>query len=123
MKNIEESVIMNLGEMLFGMTGKNMGTETPMVVVTNESKVFGATEILKSETLAKIAEDFDDDVVILPSSIHEVICVPLNDIDGNPMVGMVRDINRSVVDPKEVLSDNVYIYNRNTNNIEIRKED
>ena len=62
-----------------------------------------------------VADALDDDYVVLPSSRHEVIIVPLKQIDDNNFTylkDMVYEINRKEVDAEDVLSDNIYIYIR-----------
>ena len=46
----------------------------------------------------------------LPSSVHEWIVVPRNIGDLDILRIMVREVNATVVDPKEKLSDDVYEY-------------
>ena len=55
----------------------------------------------------------EDDLVILPSSIHETILLPLHQSKNiDCLKEMVYDLNRTILDQSEFLSDNVYIYNR-----------
>ena len=50
---------------------------------------------------------------MIPSSIHEVILVPdSGQVSGHELRAMVTEINHSHVEPMEVLSDNVYYYDR-----------
>ena len=65
-----------------------------------------------------IREKIGPDFVILPSSIHECLIVKkLADIDEYRT--MVREVNNTQVDPQDRLSDNVYYYDYNTNEIKI----
>ena len=98
-----------------------MADDCNMIVIGNKANNFGAAGMLNTSVLDELAEQFDDDVVILPSSIHEVICVPAEMCEGNPMVWMVRDINATQLAPNEILSNNVYIYRRNTKSVEIKE--
>lgn len=47
---------------------------------------------------------------MLPSSIHEVLALPVGNKDVDSLEEMVRCVNRTEVSPTEVLSDNVYKY-------------
>ena len=48
---------------------------------------------------------------LLPSSIHEVIAVPVSAVpEAEELLAMVRDINATQVRNTEILSDNIYLY-------------
>ena len=52
--------------------------------------------------------------MVLPSSVHEIMLLPLqksNSIES--LREMVCDVNRTMLDQSEFLSDNVYLYSRN----------
>ena len=84
-----------------------------MYVLTNESSLNGASCILYEDVLYDFAHEIDNDLYILPSSIHEVILLPkLSIYEKKELVNMVREVNTEGVDADEVLSDNVYEYNR-----------
>lgn len=81
-----------------------------MIVITNQVGLNGASAILYKGVLSQLAEEYDSDLWILPSSIHEVIIVPKS-IEGMESYSeMVRDINEKYVDEEEILSDRVYLY-------------
>lgn len=85
----------------------------PMYILTNAEKTFGALCIFYPHVQQHISDYLDASFYILPSSIHEVILVPdSGQISGYELKKMVVEINRSQVDPMEVLSDNVYYYDR-----------
>lgn len=87
--------------------------EPPMYVLTNEEKINGAVELLNIEILHQISEELHDNLVILPSSIHEVIILPQNEAGSmRELIGMVSEINNTVVDITEKLSDNVYYFDK-----------
>ena len=57
---------------------------------------------------------------IIPSSIHEVILIPDTlDMDIRYMKAMVKEVNGTEVALDEVLSDNVYRYDIDTDRIEM----
>ena len=90
-----------------------------MFVLTNERKSFGATMMLYPEVLSEISEIMQGEYYILPSSIHELIIVSKDAKFSPKELGkMVREINRSQVEPKERLSDRVYEYNKETKNVQ-----
>ena len=86
-----------------------------MYVLSNINKVNGAVYMADEDALDMVADELDDDYVVLPSSRHEVIIVPLKQIDDNDytyLKEMVYEINRKEVDAEDYLSDNIYKYIR-----------
>ena len=84
------------------------------IVVSNKNKVHGAVAICDTEMLTNIANKYESNLVILPSSIHECIVIPMEDIHLSELTAMVQDVNETQVDPAEQLSDHAYIFNKNT---------
>lgn len=96
----------------------NQGAD--MYVASNISRINGASVMMYRDLLHDFAERIKKNVFIIPSSIHELILVPDNGHMGAKDIrGMVVDVNATQVAPDEVLSDNVYYYNRNTDIITI----
>lgn len=94
--------------------------DIPMFVLTNETGFNGATVLLYSSYMKKLAERYDSSLYILPSSIHEVILIPAScGVDCVQLRGLVEDVNIKHVDEMERLSDNVYIYNPEDDSIHI----
>ncbi|NBH12649.1 hypothetical protein D3Z36_00225 [Lachnospiraceae bacterium] len=85
----------------------------PMFVLTNSQQYFGAACILYPQALSEISRNLRDDLYILPSSIHEVILIPVS-LAGNPLElsQIVQEVNLTEVAPDEVLSDSVYYYQK-----------
>ena len=88
-----------------------------MYVISNEMGLHGAASILYDEPLQEVAQLLGEDLYILPSSIHEIIVVPCSMGEPEHLSEMVKDINAGVVRAEEVLSDNVYVYDKNTRSI------
>lgn len=84
----------------------------PMYVLTNTKKLNGAAVILYENQLRDLAEYFDGDYFLLPSSIHETLLIPVTDATDNPsdLKEMVVDVNKVCVRDEEFLSDSVYRY-------------
>lgn len=82
-----------------------------IMVLTNYLGVNGATVLLYDSLLKQIYEKLGGKFIILPSSLHEVIVMPL--ASAPPIADsqkMVEQINRSSVKEEEILSDSVYLY-------------
>lgn len=83
----------------------------PMYVLTNSQQYFGAACILYPRTLYHISQNLNNDLYILPSSIHEIIIIPASSSAiPTELAQIVRDINLTEVAPDEILSDSVYYY-------------
>ncbi len=87
--------------------------ESPMYVLSNSDYLYGAAEILSETTLENISDYFKDELVIIPSSLHEVLIMPKRFCDDyQTLARMVREVNDSQVIMKERLSYHVYAYDR-----------
>lgn len=88
------------------------GCAIPMYVVTNTTKLNGATVVLYENQLRNLAEYFGGDYFLLPSSIHETLLIPVTDATDNlsDLKEMVVDVNKVCVRDEEFLSDSVYRY-------------
>lgn len=88
----------------------------PMHVISNASELNGASAILYPQVLSDLAEQLDSDLYLLPSSIHEFIVVPYQEeYDVSALQETVREINRVCIPDEDILSDEVYLYERKTN--------
>ena len=95
-------------------------TENDMICLTNGEKLFGASAILDNIFLGKIADKLDDDIYILPSSIHEVIAIPARNAGTiEEMSAMITEINMAMVAPEERLSNHPYFFERNVGKLTI----
>lgn len=78
-----------------------------------KAKINGANGLLRTDLLAKFADEQECDVWILPCSIHELILVPDRGIlDLKLLRSMVKDINDTEIEQEERLSDDVYKFCR-----------
>lgn len=92
----------------------------PMYVATNSVKLNGASVICYDGLLESFAEKIDGNFFILPSSTHEVIFVPdFGGFDAKELKAMVCEVNETQVDPDEILSNNVYRYNKRMDCVEM----
>lgn len=107
-ESLEEYSISTIGEVLGDLIG--VDALIPMYVGTNKAKCYGAS-IIFSDKIGEFAEKVNDDVVIIPSSVHEIILLPYSVYDmDNPLTLMITEINESMVSPDERLNNNPYIY-------------
>ena len=92
------------------------GLDPSLYILGNTCGLYGAAVVLYEDILKDFAERIKEDIIILPSSIHEVLLVPNSKVhDIEEMKAMVEHINRTEVSKTDVLSDNVYLYSREKN--------
>lgn len=90
-----------------------------LLYLKNKQQTNGFATIIYPNVLEKLQNKMGS-FYILPSSIHEALILPFNeDIDKNYLKEMVHEVNSTIVDPLEFLSDSVYFYNAETKNIEM----
>ena len=88
-----------------------MSSDERMFVLTNELKLNGAAAILDTDLMLEIFEKIGE-FYILPSSIHEVLIVPMSsNIHVSELKAMVKEVNDTQVSPEDRLSYSIYYYN------------
>lgn len=87
-----------------------------MYVAGNQSKNYGAATILYESFLDDFANKTNSDYYILPSSIHEVILIPVSNEKDEvlQLKKMVYEVNRTELEAEEFLSDTIYLFKRNS---------
>lgn len=98
-----------------------------MFVLSNIQGIHGASTMIYPNLIKQFVSSLSskpEKVVILPSSIHETILLPMyTEVDVLQLKQMVRDINETQVAREEVLSNTVYYYSVEDDTIEILEED
>lgn len=87
-----------------------MKTQSSMMYVASTANhMEGAAVIASREAMHDFYDKIGEPFYILPSSRHEVILLPDRcGLEIADLAEMVKDVNRQVVDEKDVLSDHVY---------------
>lgn len=89
-----------------------------LYVLSNSIKCHGATALLYQNQLQKCADELDQDLIIIPSSIHEIIYLPASAVDDMEYVTqMIHNVNETEVSVDEILSDHPYFYSRETHKL------
>lgn len=102
------------------MPGVESEDDVPMFVMTNKNKVQGASVMVRKDMLKALADKVGTDLYILPSSVHEVLAVPAKeDVEVDYLKTMVMEVNATEVAEDEVLSGNVYRYDRENDTLSI----
>ena len=91
--------------------------EVTIYILTNHYRTNGATVILYEDLLRQLAEKFQQDFLLLPSSIHEVLLIPVDSADSEDLsryTRMVQEVNETQLADDEILSDHAYYFSRIT---------
>ncbi len=93
-------------------------------VVTNEAGTLGASAAFYPGLLKSLSEDFESDLFIIPSSIHEVLVIPDPNLqmDVSSLKEMIHEVNATTVAEEEVLSDNLYRYDFESDRLFVVKD-
>ncbi len=89
-----------------------------MYILTNKLKIYGAACIAYPNLLKRIADFLEDNLIIIPSSIHEVLILPetaaCSEYDKEELNEFITGINETELTDDEILSDHAYLYERET---------
>lgn len=119
-------VSMPMEDMIRSMIGAPMPEREAevgmMYILTNEQGINGATVLIYPGLLNELISQYgikERYLYILPSSIHEVILVPTENLSMTENYRqMVRDVNYSEVAAEEILSNQIIIYDCNEDTIQ-----
>lgn len=89
---------------------KSLANSIPMVVVSNQSFNYGVISLCYENTAYIIRTLLNDDFYIMPSSIHDAICVSKSILPPNDLLLLVTTINHDADTMKEelILVDDVW---------------
>lgn len=120
MKHKMPELLMPIQMLLEEMTGIKLEENVPnLYVLTNSEKMFGASAMLYSEKMGELADRLETDLLILPSSTHEVLLLAEpEDREYGFYRQMVNEVNMTQVDLEEILSFNLYRYDRQKAEVE-----
>lgn len=95
-------------------------TVSNMYVLTNRIRNMGAVSMIYPEALQTFSETLGQSLYILPSSVHEVILVPDTGREtAEKLRQMVEEVNSTQMEPEDVLSDDIYYYDREMQKISL----
>lgn len=80
--------------------------------------IYGANQLLMKNKIKDFAAYMEKDIYIIPSSVNECLLLPICDGTKSPqeLCADVVDVNKTLL-PQDVLSNHVYKYDRNTEEI------
>lgn len=89
----------------------------PIFVLTNTHGINGSATVLYDGPLNTIASTLEDDLTLIPSSVHEFLVLPAKFYPPKEIAWMVRDINMNEVSLEDRLSNEVYHYDRRSHQL------
>ncbi len=92
-----------------------------MYILTNDIKTNGAVCMLYPNVLKDFANEHQLDLFIIPSSIHEVLLVPKKSGSAKRLNEILNDVNQNSLDSVEILSNKIYTYNRQSDEVLIEE--
>ena len=100
-----------------GLDDEDMECGSQMYVINNIHGINGAIYMTYPSIYTQLASELNADLYILPCSVHEVIALPNKMLDVSELVEMVHSTNREHVSDEDFLSNSVYYYSRELNQI------
>ena len=126
---IDPPILVDMGQALFTHEGENLLKRNEplppedvsnMYVLSNTGGMLGSAVLFYPDTREHVAEVLGEGYCVLPSSQHEVLIIPDSaGVDRGQLAEMVKQANQSVVEPKDVLTDNVFHYDRDEKKFEL----
>lgn len=120
----EQKQVVTLDQILKEMVGiEEYLEQIPMLIVKTKYVTHGASVMLCEDVLSEAADILKSDLYILPSSINEIIAIPVDFRNGvTGLKDMVNTVNQTQVLPEEFLSDSVYFFDRKFKKLSIAEE-
>ncbi len=120
--------ISGLMDIIENVTGTGAGTGSEdycgIYVVSNDAGNLGASAAFYPGLLRSLSEDFESDLFIVPSSIHEVLVIPDSGLmmDTSNLKEIIHEVNSTTVAQEDILSDNLYRYDYESDRVFMVKD-
>ena len=103
----DKTILESMEKILFGIESK----KPLFYILSNTDSYKGSGSIVNTDLLKNFADKHNTTkLLILPSSIHELLVVPYNDsMNIDDFNKMVKEVNASQVPETERLTDNAYV--------------
>lgn len=103
---------------LLGGDASRLSDGYPWIVQNTSNN--GATVLLNTEVFKELSDQVEGNLIIIPSSTHEVLAMDARLVpDCDDLSAFIQQTNMDVVSPSERLSNQVYMYDRKENSIEM----
>lgn len=103
---------------------ENMPEGAGPYIMTNTKGINGFSTVLYPGVLAGFTGFGRKNLYVLPSSVHEALLLPADGaMAPQELQEMVREVNGTVVEETDILSDTIYYYDRQKNGLSIAGEE
>lgn len=116
---MDSAKLVDMEDALYGSStnlltvGTNSDDHSQMYLLSNRTGDHGAAALFYPGIMEKAGDIIGCSYYALPSSLHEFILIPDSDmIEPSDLKEMVRQANESVVEPHELLSYNVFYFDK-----------
>lgn len=106
----------DIWNVLFDLSGIDL--EPPesrelITVLRTESGRYGGRAIIDMDLLQEVADKYESDLFVIPSSIHEIIVFKKDDVrKAEELAAIIRTVNQTEVSLGEFLSNTPYVFER-----------
>lgn len=87
----------------------SLPSSVSLYVLSNADCFWGAAVLFYPDVMARLHELMRGPYYVIPSSVHELLLLPISEGDPQQLVAMIREANRTVVNKDEFLSDDLLI--------------
>lgn len=103
--------IKSISEAIEEITNEEVVPSCPLMVVTNDESIYGASVIMYPDFLDHCANVLNSDFYVIPSSVHECLLQPDNgQLKLDELKAIVKEVNDTQLSPEDLLSYSVYHY-------------
>lgn len=82
-----------------------------MYIVSNTDYFYGSSQMFNENAMKSIANEFNcKSFLIIPSSIHESICIDMDEEHAKEVLELVKLVNKTELSEEEILTNSVYKY-------------
>lgn len=98
-----------------GILGIEESPRPPIYILTSQEQGYGAGAVLNAGQLKEFSEKMGASLYLIPSSIYEFLLIPdLAGMKDREIGAIIREVNRSVVERQDLLSDHGYYFEKDT---------
>ena len=119
---VNDTVLVSMAAVLCMEEDEFSELDFPMSIITNSEKRYGASSILNTEELEKIAKKYDDDLYVIPSSLHECMISLAGKNSYESLKRIIKEGNKTQILPKDFLADYPFYYKKGSLKIDFEQK-
>ena len=125
MRRLYSGKIAPVDDVVEALSGiRPLPVDSGLFLMSFEGRTGGSITMIYPELTRQLYETLGEPYYLIPSSIHEVLAVSRNiEMDWRDVRRMIREVNREVLSPEDVLSDSLYAYDPESGEIHLLTEE